>query len=62
MRCKKPTQHQVEIGLDYLVTKVIENMGDKREFYLERFKKALETFQSAGYDTKSYRGLYEELK
>ena len=60
---KKPTQRQVEIGLDYLVTKIISTIDvDKRSVMLESLKKAYYIYQGAGYDVEKFRGIYEELR
>lgn len=62
MKHTKPSQHEVTIGLDSLVTRITNAIdNDKRKRLLESFQKAYYIYEGAGYDVKKYRGLYKEL-
>jgi hypothetical protein len=60
---KKPSQHQVEVGLDSLVTRITNAIdNEKKKRLLSSFQKAYYIYEGAGYNVKKYKGLYEELK
>jgi len=63
MKHHKPTQHEVTIGLDSLVTRITNAIdSDKKKKLLDGFQKAYYIYKGAGYDVAKFKGLYEELK
>jgi len=59
MAKNKPTQRDIEIGLDYLVLKIYSNPS-KENF--NHFEKAINLYGSSGYNVNKYKDMLLELR
>ena len=59
---KQPTQKEVEIALDFLVSKIVHEAPTDENF--ERLKHAIIIFGNGyfNYDIEKYKEIYDELK
>jgi hypothetical protein len=57
----KPTQRQVEHGLDSLIVLLFIEL-DKEKENLDKFEKGINIFKTHGYDMKNYQEILKEMK
>jgi hypothetical protein len=58
MELEKPTQKDIEIGLDFLIKKIIEQPNVK---HFAKLSKSISLFRLSGYDIKHHIEIYDKL-